>query len=107
MNGEEVKWLEKLFEQYKEDQQKYLDSQFQSVSDKLGNLKESVDNLQEDIEDVEVACTECIDDLEESTNKKIIAGSAGAVVVSLLLWATFGTRAIEVILKFISGLPGF
>lgn len=107
MNGADVKWLKELFEQHKEDQQKYLDAKFESVNDNIQEVKEGMRDLQEDIEDVEIACTEWVDDLEEKTNKRIIAGSAGAIVVSLLLWATFGTRAIEVILKFISGLPGF
>jgi len=102
MNSDEVKWLEKLFEQHKEDQQKYLDAKFDSVATQLKDVKESVEDLTEDIDDVEAACVACIDELEEKTNKKIIIGSAGAVVAALLLWTAFGTNAIGVVLKWLS-----
>lgn len=100
MNGDDVKWLKELFDQHKKDQEKYLDSKFESLATKIDEVKNSVDDLQDEIEDVEVACVECIDDLEERQNKRIVIGSGTAVVVALAAWTIFGTDAIKIILGF-------
>lgn len=105
MNSDEAKWLKELFDQHKADQQLYLDSKFENIATKIKEVKESVDDLQEDIEDVEVTCLALLDDVEESTNKKIVVGSVGAIALSLLLWTAFGTNALSVVLKWLAGVP--
>jgi seryl-tRNA synthetase len=102
MNGADVKWLEKMFEQHKEDQQLYLDTKFDNLSEQIGEIKDTV-------EDVEVALIADIDNVEEDmkelekkTNKKIVAGGAGAVLVTLTLWTIFGTDALAIVLRFLS-----
>ncbi len=105
MNGSDIKWLKEMFEQHNKDQQKYLDTKFKALDDNISELKESVGNLQLEIEDVEAACLECMDDELEKTNKKIYFASASAVILSLLLWTAFGTDALAIVLKFISGTP--
>lgn len=104
MNSDEVKWLKELFEQHKKDQEKYLDAKFQGLDVKLIELKDSVEELTEDIEDVELTCLACLDDEIKKTDKKIIVGSAGAVAVALLLWTAFGTNALSIVLKWLTGI---
>jgi len=102
MNGADVKWLEKMFEQHKEDQQLYLDTKFDNLSEQIGEIKDTV-------EDVEVALIADIDNVEEDmkelekkTNKKIVIGGVVAVVSTLSLWTIFGTDALAMVLRFLS-----
>lgn len=107
MNSIDVAWLEKLFRQHKEDQQVYLNAKFNSMGEKIDDVKEQVGELAEDIEDVEVVCTDNIDDIEKKINKRIIAGSVGAIIVTLSLWTIFGTDALAIVLRLLGGGPAF
>lgn len=105
MNGTEVKWLKEMFKQHNKDQQKYLDAKFEGLGDKI-------DNLADDIDDVEAVCSVALDDIEEKveenekkTNKKIVIGSAGAIILTILLWTALGTDALAILLKMVVGLP--
>ncbi len=111
MNGNEVKWLKEMFEQHKVDQQKYLDSKFESVEEKVADVKTAVCDLTEEIEDVEAVVTQSIDDVEDKVDevekgvtKKILYGMGGAVVMSLLLWTALGTDALAVVLRLIGAI---
>jgi len=102
MNGADVKWLEKMFEQHKEDQQLYLDAKFNNLSEQIGDIKESVEDVEvtliADIDEIE----DDMKELEKKTNKKIITGGIVAVVSTLALWTIFGTDALAIVLKFLS-----
>lgn len=104
MNGADVKWLEKMFKQHKEDQQLYLDTKFDTLKTQIEDIKDSVEDVEvalvADLDDIEIDLKE----LEKKTNKRIIVGGAGAVVVTLTLWTIFGTNALAVILRLIGGI---
>jgi len=118
MERKDAEWLEKLFTQYKEDQmliaeklaeatKLYFDSKFDNVGLQLEGVKESIESVEvtlvADLDDLE--CD--IRDIEKKTNKKIIASGVGAIIVTLSLWTIFGTDALAILLKFISGTPAF
>lgn len=111
MNGTDVKWLKEMFDQHNIDQNKYLDAKFESVEEKVADVKVAVSDLTEEIENVEAVVTGSLDDLEDvveekekSMHKKIVYGMGGAVVLSLLLWTALGTDALAIVLKFIGGV---
>ncbi len=101
MNGDDIKWLEKLWEQHNEDQQKYLDNKFDVVNDKLDtraqDCKDCRKCLDEDIEELD----EKIEEVSKGSTKKVIYGSIGAVSTSLILWTAYGAGAINYIIKFV------
>jgi hypothetical protein len=111
MNGTDVKWLKEMFDQHNVDQQKYLDAKFESVEDKVGDVREAVVDLTTEIEDVEAVGMHSIDEVEDKVDKvekgvikKVAYGMGGAVVLSLLLWTALGTDALAIVLKFIGGV---
>jgi len=111
MNGTEVKWLKEMFDQHNVDQQKYLDAKFESVEEKVADVKTAVSDLTEEIEDVEAVVMHSIDEVEDKVDKvekgvirKIAYGMGGAVILSLLLWTALGTDALAIVLKFIGGV---
>ena len=95
MNGDDIKWLEKLWEQHNEDQQRYLDDKFDVVNNKLDtraqDCKDCRKCLDEDIEELD----EKIEETDKSSTKKTIIGSVGAVCISIVLWTAFGAGAID------------
>lgn len=111
MNGDDIKWLEKLFEQHKEDQRIYLDDKFETVSRKFDAVNKKLDIRVNDCKD----CRACIDDniasigskletYNKDSTKKVVVGSAVAVVITLLLYAVFGTDAINYVLAMLGKL---
>jgi hypothetical protein len=115
MERKDAEWLEKLFIQYKEDQiliaeklaegtRLYFDAKFNALEDQISGVKESVEDVEvtliSDLEDLECE----LKDLEKKTTKKVIAGTVAAIIITLSLWTIFGTDALAVILKLISGV---
>jgi hypothetical protein len=115
INDEDTKWLEKMYQQHIADQEKvaeklaevtkmYFDAKFEGLKVQIEGVKESVEGVEvtlaADVEDI--VCD--LKDLEKSTNKKILAGGAGAIIITLTLWTIFGTDALAVILRLISGI---
>ncbi len=104
MNGDDVVWLEKLWNQHKEDQTKYLDNKFDVVNDKLDtraqDCKECRKCLDEDIEEL----GEKVEETGKNSTKKAMIGSVSAICVSIVLWTAFGAGAVDYaigIIKFI------
>jgi hypothetical protein len=101
VNGEDIKWLEKLWGQHNKDQQRYLDDKFNVVNNKLDtraqNCKDCRKCLDEDIEELD----EKIEGVSASTTKKIVFGSIGAVSTSLILWTAYGAGAINYVIRFV------
>ena len=109
MNGEDKKYLEKLFEQHKEDQQLYLDAKFGTVEEKINDCQSKMEDIKNGMQDAEkkcLKCRSCIDnkikeseqELRASTTKKVITGSVIAVITTITLWAAFGQDIVKVIL---------
>jgi hypothetical protein len=104
VNGDDIKWLEKLFEQHKKDQQRYLDNKFNVVNSKLDtraqDCKDCRKCLDEDIEELDVK----IEETNKKSTKKAIIGCASAVGLSILLWTAYGAGAVDLaigLIKFI------
>lgn len=106
MNGEDIKWLEKLFDQYKKDQQRYLDEKFTTVGEKIDLMSNSCTSFRTDCRacldaKIDSVCDRLTKD-EKLLNKKIAIGAGIAVVISTTLWALFGTDAAVTVLKYLS-----
>jgi hypothetical protein len=101
VNGDDIKWLEKLFEQHKEDQQIYLDDKFNVVNNKLDvraqDCKDCRKCLDEDIEKL----GEKIEENNASSTKKVIIGSGVAIISSFILWMAFGADALHYLLALL------
>jgi hypothetical protein len=122
VNGDDIKWLEKLFEQHKEDQQKYLEDKFDSLNASLINLDEVLKLAKADALDLNKIrvkdCKDCrlclnsniadldrkIEEADKKSTKKVAVGSIGAVFISIVLWTAYGAGAIDLatsVIKFI------
>ena len=108
MNSSDVKWLEKVFEQYKEDQRIYLDSKFDAICEKL-------DTRRAECQAWTARCRNCVDktlseiekevtDCKKSSTAKTIVGSVGAVVMTILLWTALGTDALHDLIILLGSL---
>ena len=108
MNSSDVKWLEKVFEQYKDDQRIYLDDKFASLAVKLDERRAEckawtqrcrtcVDSNMGDL-------SSSIDECKKASTTKAILGSAVAVFLTMLLWTAFGTDALHDIIMLIGSL---
>ena len=102
MNGEDIKWLEKLFKQHKEEQRYYLDDKFETINKKLDTRMQDCKNCRACIDSNIASLDEKIARSDTITTKKVIAGSAIAVIISLSMWAIFGTNALAQALNFLS-----
>lgn len=116
MNGEEAKWLEKIFKQHNRDQQLYLDTKFDSLAEEL---KKQADNckalrtecrrcidadmtaVEDQVDELETVCAVIEEDLVDKIRKNTLIGSAVAVFASLTLWAAFGENAIAYVINFV------
>ncbi len=108
MNSSDVKWLEKVFEQYKEDQRLYLDDKFDTIASKL-------DERRAECQAWTARCRSCVDktlreiedevkDCKKTSTAKTVVGSVGAVVMTILLWTALGTDALHDLIMLLGSL---
>jgi len=105
MNSSDVEWLEKIFEQHKEDQQKYLDEKFRIINDKLDIGTNNCEVYRTRCIERVDKCLEChtkdIKDVAASSTRKAVIAGAASVIITLLLWTAFGTEALDHVLTFL------
>lgn len=113
MNDSEVKWLEKVFKAHKEEQQLYLDTRFNNLEEKINEVKDITVSTSLLVSLQEKNCIECRgcisdeikkskDECEQTSTKKVIAGSVITIIATITLWTAFGTD----IAKYLLGLVG-
>lgn len=116
MNSSDVAWLEKLFGQYKEDQQKYLDEKFETLKTKIEDLCKDLNEREEDCKSFREGCMEetkkCInclstqvDECAANATKKSAISAGVAIFLSLLLWTAFGTKAFSHVVAIFTKIP--
>ena len=101
MNDSDVKWLEKLFQQHRDDQQHYLDDKFETINKKLDTRAQDCKNCRACIDNNIASLGGKIDECNNRSTKKVVVGSAVAVAVTLVLYAAFGTDAFSYVIGLI------
>lgn len=113
MNDRDVKWLEKLFNQHKEDQHSYLEDKFNGLEGQLEDVKNEVREVKEMRGEDQRDCKDCrlclerkiteVDGAAKSRDNKLrIDGiKVGAVIVLGLISLIFHQPALAFIMKYL------
>ena len=109
MNGDDIKWLEKIFGQHKAEQQLYLDTKFKNLEEKIREVKEIASTTGASLVESEkqcLACRACLhNEIEEAkketrknTNKKLVITGVVSVIAALTLWTAYGAEIVKFLL---------